>query len=259
MTEKVTQPTLMVGDLNLAIDPQLVAHAVFSCGIKVVDARRGFTKDGKRQNLFFEYKSFEEAKIVKRLLNRRNIKIAPGASLHLRFVKQAYDLIGQIVDYRYHFRVEASLFVGKLSPWMTVDDIEDIFSKYPSCIGASIYREETYSKSCFVRFLDLRECYEALEMHGAFIDGRCIQVSISSKDERTVVDYVGQCEKNYPEYIVAPKRVVSQEEYNEIIIRNSQDWFSDLEDSRWSKLVYAYDSKWSYHEQDLIIDKYSMA
>ncbi|CAI2355108.1 unnamed protein product [Caenorhabditis sp. 36 PRJEB53466] len=245
------EPTLMMGDLVLTLDCSPIDALVCNTFPCPVEKRKGLTKNEKKQNVFYQYASFEEARVAWKALNGIRIPaVEPDFRLDLTFAKQ---------------ETEVCTFFAIPNVFFTRFEVYKLVSRYQSVLGLAYYQYAPWQRrvkrtSCFVRFADPDECMDAArEMHGMLVEGHPVTMTISARHIDELKEYVQHREADNllrgipPFHNFYEKRRVGRDEFNTITI-DAADFFDDLEASRWTDLVFRTDVKDTAYARQMTIN-----
>ncbi|CAO4380475.1 unnamed protein product [Caenorhabditis nigoni] len=230
------EPTLMIGDVDQNFDFTPVHDFIQSTFPYPIRNRKSTTARKTNVNYFYQYFSFEDARIALRKLNGLKVpEMEPEYQLALNFTRQKDEVCAHLTIYNLHL---AQLEVMKL------------YTRYPSLLGLARYNflndEGKRPKTvCFIRFGDKDDCMEAVrELNLRPIENSWILMTISVRYMDELKEYVAEREANN-RAIGMPafhnfyyKRELNVDQFNQLIINNTYDHINEMEASRWSPVVF---------------------
>ncbi|KAF1750547.1 hypothetical protein GCK72_017098 [Caenorhabditis remanei] len=230
------EPTLMIGDVDVNFDFTLVNNFICLTYPYPIKLRKSPTKVETKVSYFYQYPTFADARLALRRLNGLRI---PGMSsdfqLDMNFTKQREEVCAHLTVNDVH---------------LSRCEVMRILFRFPSVLGLAQYNFDLFNgitprTTCFVRFGDKEECMEAVrELNQMPIENSHIHMTLSTRYLDKLRGFVMEREAKKQEvgvpqfHNIYSKRRVNICQYNEMVMSASEEFFEDMESSRWSPVAY---------------------
>ncbi|CAD6193699.1 unnamed protein product [Caenorhabditis auriculariae] len=225
--------TLWMSNLDAAWDIRFIKFVFKKSGIPPISVR--CLEWSRRENSRFCFVEFETETDARKALMELNGTIIPYTDMK-RFRLNFINTPG-----------ETAIYVSNLHPQLVCSDLYKVFSHLESCRGAQVIKNSVGASKAagIVRILDPMDVRRALDMKNTIVMNKPMNVKLAKYNDRNE-NREKPVNPSQPPQPQSPfyedeffKRETNQDVQlcNSFYVARSNDWFDDLEGSRWSSIL----------------------